>query len=219
MILVPSRGRPENVRRLWNAIQNTAAEPVHLFVRTDDDDIRYPFLESVTYHRGPRLRLGGTYNEMAATVYQSYRFLGLWNDDHLPTTPGWDVAMKAAITEPFGVSYAPDGNWENGELPTAPIVTSSMFEALGWVCLPGLTHWFVDNVWKTLGEDTKSLHFLPKVRVEHYHRVNGKAEDDQTYRDANDNHAQNHSDASRYHQWLDSDERRLNVQALLALGK
>jgi hypothetical protein len=219
IVLVPSRGRPQNIERLWTAIKATAAEPVHLFVRTDDDEPAYPFLEDVIYHRGPRLRLGATYNEMAERVASKYLYLALWNDDHLPTTPGWDVAMKRAISGPFGVAYAPDGNWERGELPTAPIVTSNMFDALGWVCLPGLTHWFVDNVWKTIGEDTDGLHFLPEVRVEHLHRVNGKAADDQTYRDANDNLLQNTADGERFHSWLASEERRQNAEMLNALGQ
>jgi hypothetical protein len=229
LAIVPTKGRPKLARRLLRAIWRTAWEPVDiafiicssemelyrraftrvqapegravLFVEVDDD---------FTYPR--KLNFGAAFAPAGV-----YRFFALLNDDHEPITHGWDVKLKDAIgDERFGVAYGPDGIWDDGTIPSAPVITSSMYEALGWVALPGLHHILVDNVWKDLAVAMGTLHFLPDVRIQHRHRQLG-AEDDATYRETNDNLAHQQEDGLTYETWS-SAQRALDVAKLEALG-
>lgn len=142
-------------------------------------------------------------NKAAAEHAFEYRYLALFNDDHEPITPGWDVAMKAALSnDPFGVAYGPDGVWEEGQVPTAPMITSSMYTALGWIALPGLHHILVDNVWMDLAKATGTLHFLPDVRIQHHHIDNGEAPMDATYAETQNNEVRNQEDRETWWAWL-----------------
>ena len=69
-ILLPSRGRPDNIVRLANSIFETASNPseIEIIVRLDEDD---PKLEQymdnppkqTTYFTGPRVVLSELWNE------------------------------------------------------------------------------------------------------------------------------------------------------------
>ena len=39
--------------------------------------------------------------------------------------------------------------------------------ALGWMCEPALSHWYVDNVWADLGRGAGCLRHLRAIKVEH----------------------------------------------------
>lgn len=223
LMIVPTKGRPHLIGRLLDATKATAAEPVDVVLVVCESELdRYrrvigpePLIQVVPddTEYPAKLNLG------AAEFAADYRYLALFNDDHVPESPGWDVALKGALaTDAFGVAYGPDGVWANGEIPSAPVLTSSMYAALGWVALPRLHHILVDNVWKTLAELTGTLHFLPDVMIRHHHRDNGLAPSDDTYRLTGDNKEHEAEDSSRYWTWIGSPEYYENIAALEALN-
>jgi hypothetical protein len=104
-------------------------------------------------------------NTAAARVWDDDVIIGHVGDDHRFRTPGWDKAIAAALTEP-GVAYGDDGYW--GErLCTAWFVSASLPRALGWLALPTVSHYAIDDAWRDLGQLTGRLHYLPDVRIEH----------------------------------------------------
>lgn len=152
---------------------------------------------------------GSTYpeklNTAADTLAPHFRYMALLNDDHEVMTPDWDRLFKGALgDDPFGVAYGPDGVWEDGQVPTAPFITTSMHRALGWVALPGLQHILVDNVWMDLAKRLDTLHFLPEVRIQHHHLDNGEAAMDATYAETQNNEARNQADRERWWEWMGS---------------
>ncbi len=146
-VLVPSRGRSENIERLYNVIQETAANPADVFlaVRVDEDDPaaeRYRALDAsmagapgLGFDYGPRVRLAASWNEMAEILTRPGPFfdlapgggngpfthLAFWGDDVVPETYGWDKMFVAELEQYGpGFAYGRDGVWDNdrwGEHP------------------------------------------------------------------------------------------------------
>ena len=100
----------------------------------------------------------------------------------MPRTSGWDWALLAAISRMggTGIAYGDDG-LQHENLPTAPVITTDITAALGWMFLPGLIHYWADNVWKDIAGQADCLAYLPEVMIEHLHPHAQKAQMDATY--------------------------------------
>jgi len=233
-VLVPSRGRPGSIQRLWDAIQLTASRPelIRLLVRLDDDDPtagRYPLqsVDQVWYSTGPRIRLAASWNALArVAVTAGATHLALWGDDNIPVTRGWDRTFVNRLAKDGpGWVYGRDGVWdrvhwdehpEHLVLPTATVMSAELYEALGWVAPPGLVHLCIDLAWRDLGQAAGCLFFEPDVTIRHFHRVAG-APNDQTYRDANDNGAQVRGDHLNVQRWRMSRDFQRDLETIRSL--
>ena len=231
-VLVPSRGRPGNIERLWRAIIATrAAHParITLRVRLDDDDPAvnaYPEThgDALIYTYGPRIRLAASWNEQAREAIRAgATHLALWGDDVVPETQGWDEKLIGMLDRYGpGFAYGRDGIWDHTYdqqvtghlvLPTACIMSAELAHALGWVSPPGLVHLCVDLAWRDLGFATGSLFYDPGVLIRHVHRLTG-APDDQTYRDANDNGDQVRTDNLAFRAWREGKGFRADMETV-----
>jgi hypothetical protein len=57
-------------------------------------------------------------------------------------------------------------------------------QALGWMALPALDHYYIDNVWHELAAHARCLAYCPDVVVEHAHFLRDKTvEHDATYKE------------------------------------
>lgn len=170
VVIVPSRGRPENIRRLRDAwVEHTVK--ASLMVVVDADDPKLPEYEEI----GPVLvnsavqRLGPILNMVATRVAGSVGVIGFMGDDHLPRTYGWDVRLMASLARP-GVAYGND--LVQGErLPTACMISASLIQTIGFMAPPRLLHLFLDDFWAELGRTVGNLAYHPDVIVEHLHPI------------------------------------------------
>jgi len=185
-VLVPSRGRPHNIQQLLESWESTVTGDTHLIVIVDDDD---PTLEEylklpVEVRVGPRLRIGGTLNVVAPEVATTSRNIGFMGDDHRPRTKGWDETFINELDKlKVGVVYGND--LAHGvNLATSVTMTSNIVNTLGYMCVPGSIHLFLDNFWMELGRGTNITYF-DDVVVEHVHPHFQKALLDNTYVEAN----------------------------------
>ncbi len=237
-VLVPSRGRPENIERLYNVIQETAAEPhrVFLAVRVDEDDparAGYQVLEQqladapgIGFEYGPRIRLAASWNEQAVwaagTESRGFTHLAFWGDDVVPETQGWDLMFVRTLEDwGPGFAYGRDGVWDSNRwdehpehlvLPTAALCDVGTYRALGYVSPPGvLTHLCIDMVWRDVGMAAGALHYVPGVMLRHMHPIRGLAPYDITYAEANEG-TQAARDHTAYPAWRNSDEFQAAVQ-------
>lgn len=236
-VLVPSRGRPGNAKRLHDAILDTAAQPdrVALHLRLDVDDptvLQYPEqvgvrVPGLRYSVGPRLKLAGSWNEQAAYASKNgVTHIALWGDDNIPVTQEWDrILLERLDRDGHGFVYGRDGVWDHtygdpyrGQLvlPTACVMTIETWRTLGFVSPPGLTHLCIDVAWRDLGLAAGCLFYEPAVLIRHFHRVSG-APDDETYREANDNRAQVRADNIAVTKWKASPHFRESVERLRVL--
>ena len=202
-VLVPSRGRPENVARLKAAFTETARF-AELAVFADEDDVRVSEYEALADEKcsvtvGPRLRLGGTLNTWAPVLAEENEILGFMGDDHLPRTLHWDEVIASKMRK-NRIVYGND-LLQGAALPTAVFMDSNIVTTLGFMVLPGQIHLFMDNFWKSLGEKLGTLKYLPDVIIEHLHYSAGKTGEDQTYVEANSS-ANWSNDQAIYEAWM-----------------
>lgn len=192
LVIVPSRGRPQNIARLLDSVRETRRTGTHVHVAVDEDDEKLPQYRAVMAKAGaegdilttgPRKGLCSWTNEIAAGQATRYPFLASLGDDHVPRTPGWDLALTRAITDMGGIgfSYPWDGTRE--DIPEAVVLSSDIVTALGWMCEPSLSHWYPDQVWADLGRGAGCLRHCRAIAVDHVHPATGQARADATTRD------------------------------------
>jgi hypothetical protein len=217
LVIVPSRGRPQNIARLLDAVHETAKMKTHVHVAVDDDDPeleRYQYVMTQAAEDGDRLTTGprkglcAWTNDIAAERAGEYLFLASLGDDHVPYTPGWDKALIRAIVEmgSTGFAYPWDGTRE--DIPEAVVMSSDIVAALGWMCMPGLSHWYVDNVWADLGRGAGCLRHLRAVKVEHAWKG------DLTSKESSETLT---ADREAYYAWRRSERMAQDVATVLAL--
>lgn len=192
LVIVPTRGRPENVARLEQAIKDTETSRADFLYIVDHDDpkakkyVRMGLNRLIVIH--DRLRLGGTLNWAARKYADLYDAIGFMGDDHLPRTEAWDLRVLEALDVETGqaprVVYGND-LLQGANLPTAVFMHSRIIRALGYMVPPGMIHLYLDNFWKDLGQSLNGLVYLPEVVIEHMHPVAGKADWDERYAEVN----------------------------------
>jgi len=186
-MLVPSRGRPDNIVALLESWQVTSGGAAELLVAVDDDDPeldRYRALD-VSLEVGPRLRLGPTLNKLAVERARDHFAIGFLGDDHRLRTKGWDQFIVKELHDlGTGIVYG-DDLLQRERLPTAVAMTSDIITTLGYMVPPGLIHMYADNAWLVLGKELGRIRYLPDVVIEHMHPIAGKAPVDVGYAEVN----------------------------------
>ncbi len=205
-LICPSRGRPQNIARLHQALLDTDFHGIFV-VGVDDDDTGYledqsPRYENTVYEVNPRLRLAGTLNKLALEYADKADIIGFVGDDHLPQGT-WEADILAAFErQPTGFVYGND-QYQRQALPTAVFVSSNIVKAIGYMCPPGFVHMYLDNVWLSLGSEAGCIQYLEDTNIEHLHPAAGKAEWDPRYEEVNSTETV-HGDAALYHTWRET---------------
>jgi hypothetical protein len=185
LVVTPSRARPHNVERLWEAMQETCRGDTTLLIGLDDDDetrTSYPAGPQYEVHPGMRHKVVGWINALAVPRAGQYKAIGHFGDDCVPRTAGWDVTvMEALEKQPFAFgddlerSQRPEGS-----LPTHIFMRSAIVRRLGYVGPPAMQHMWVDFAWMAWGA-AAGMTYLPGVVIEHMHFTSGKAPVDGSY--------------------------------------
>lgn len=191
-MLLPTRGRPALVERLFKSITETTAQPerVEIILFVDDDDTGSHHLDSeeisVTRLIGPRTSMG--YYNSACYAAARGDIIILVNDDMVIGTPGWDnmiAGMDAGFSDKIYLAYGND-LFKKGNLCTFPILSRRTCELLVEPYPAAYQGAFIDyhlfDIFKRLqhaGFDR--IRYLEDVVFEHLHYRTGKASFDETY--------------------------------------
>lgn len=211
-LLVPTRARPHNARKLIDAWWSATEGKSTLYFMVDSDDpeiLSYQDIAitvdnaDVVVMIGRPARLVEWTNFMAEHLWQrtGHKIFGSIGDDHLPESSGWESAIIEAVEampNKAGVVYGDDGV-HGGNLATAFFMTANITDALGYMCPPELEHLYCDNAAMDIGR-ASTLIYLPDVKITHYHPIAGKAEWDDTYVRGNEGRVQHH-DSLAYSKW------------------
>jgi hypothetical protein len=185
LVILPSRGRPQNVERCINALKENSLISDFCVAIDDDQSDLYPRLDGVIYEVNPRLRVNGTLNLVASKYANQYKTISFIGDDHLVKSKNWDELLAEPInSKGYGISYGND-LLQGHNLATAAMISTNIIEILGFMSPPQLIHLFIDNFWTVLGLNIGSLYYFDDVIIEHLHPYAGKAEMDAGYIDAN----------------------------------
>lgn len=187
MIILPSKGRPDNLQRFIQAYKDTCATLPIRVILDAGDAYRYAAIALPENWVRVSVPAGTTLGGIFAKIFEKYPnepFYGMVADDIVPETSGWDVIM-ADLCQPDKIVWGECGI-QNERLPVHPFIGGDLVRKLGWWSAPGLKHWYVDNVWKHLVDSLSCGIYLPQVKMPHHHYVNGLAVMDRTYREQPD---------------------------------
>jgi len=182
-LLVPSRGRPARLSRLWESVKATATASTTLIAGLDEDDpTRDGYPPGPVYVTEPGLRYVTAWvNRLAALYADGFAVLGTVGDDNVCETPGWDSAIVAALERnPFAFGNDLYPLRAPGTLACHIFMRRATYRALGYFGPPELTHMYVDVAWMAWGVSC-GISYLDDVHIRHEHYTTGRAACDETY--------------------------------------
>lgn len=103
--------------------------------------------------------------------------IGYVGDDCLFETEGWEKEVREKLISTEGIVYCND-LLKGEEVPNNVFIHGGIIEKIGFMCPPGLKHYYIDNYWKDLGLRTHKIFYFDDLVIEHLHHGNGKAEKD-----------------------------------------
>lgn len=189
-VIVPSRGRPDNIRELNEAFHDTMTESP-MFVVCDHDDPQLREYEKVAQNlfvfRRESKGMAVPLNKAVRKLLREYQFthFAFLGDDHRPRTHRWDQAWIDILEDHGGLVYG-DDLFQGENLPTAVGMEGIIAMELDGMVPEGFIHLYLDNFWKKLGEDIGRLFYLPDCIIEHCHPLLGKSQVDEGYLRVND---------------------------------
>jgi hypothetical protein len=172
LVIVPTMNRPAQMARLHESFHDTSAAGTDLAVVLDRPYASlYDCPAGAAWLPHPSDRAEPTtikINYAARQYKDAYRTLMFCGDDHT-FTPGWDTLLLGALDRMGGTGFAYPKTERLPDLPEVCAVTADVVRALGWLALPVLRHYFIDNAWKELGEAIGRYAYVPESVVPHHH--------------------------------------------------
>jgi hypothetical protein len=132
------------------------------------------------YYPPQNLGLCGSLNLFYRT-FPDCDWYGIVCDDEFVFTDGFDKILPEAAGR-WKISHGNDGWKSQDRIHTYSVTGGSLIRAIGWWALPGLWHWYFDDVWEMLAADLNIRVWCQDVKTEHRHHMAGKAEFDATYK-------------------------------------
>lgn len=223
-IVVPTRGRPENMLRLARAFAETCTAGTQLYFVMDQGDpaaLQFEKMYQVATAYSPRTHIAQFQNSGMVDALNNgarhirTKYIGFMGDDHLPRTVGWDQRYIESLDNGNVIVWG-DDLLQGENFPTQVAMPTKVVDALGWMAPPQFHHLCIDLVWKDWGLAT-SYEYLPDVIVEHLHPANGKATLDEGYLRVNSIEVCS-SDSAKYYDYRDNGGLATDVAKLKEAG-
>jgi hypothetical protein len=239
-VIVPTRGRPENIRRLigaWDFTNAWDSADLVLVADSDDPEIQgYRDVVELTRHPDTEeclvrliemavwMPMVHKLNMVAKDVAEGWGTeappfaLAFAGDDHVPQTIGWAARYLTVLHElGSGMVYGDDG-YQGRKLSTEWAITADVVRRLGRMVPAPVEHMYCDNSMMDLFGGAGALKHLPEVRIEHMHPYAGKAKTDAQY-DRVNHRDQFAKDRRAYEGWKHGDVFRTDVAAIRHLRR
>jgi len=216
MFVMCTRGRPHFVKefiRCWHDIKGSY--PVTILI--DDDDPKVEDYKLIDYPKNWTV----LYNESAKPVIKysnwlkdnmHHDFYGIIADDLRPKTVELDKILVLAAKN-NQIAYPNDSIQFEG-LCTHPVIGGDLVRATGWILNTDFFHFYTDNAWMYIGQQTNKLHYFPDVLCPHIHHSVGTREADETSFGLDQNFA---ADYQRYTSWLSSPKTAELIEKIIAI--
>lgn len=177
-----TRNRYSLCKQMLESFLNTCFNETHIIFSLDEDDKQYEDYKNLfQLHDIPFLTLpyGSVTHHINSMYYSTlpYDYYHITNDDVIYRTQGWDKILLAGLGTDKGIVYGND-LFQGENLPTFPIVSREICEALGWLQCPSISKYYGDTIWKEIGQKTSCLYYNRDVIIEHIHNLNGKRDQD-----------------------------------------
>ena len=188
MWLLPSRRRPANLARFFDAYKATGATTPGMVIIDQEDLVEhYADYRAIGLPVGWHLdaTVGKTQGEKIAEVWhrvQHCAWLGLIGDDCEPRTPALGPAAARAAWTLANIVSCDDGWQAPKRLGNCWVMGGELVRAVGYIFPPGLQHLCVDDVWETIGREAGCWTCRMDVLVAHRHVLKGEAAADDTHK-------------------------------------
>jgi len=185
IVIIPTRGRPDNAVALEQAFvdTNTTAKRVYVVDFSDETRSEYSWklpLESVIMIHNETKGMAYPLNYVAREFLGEFDNFAFMGDDHRPRTANWDQLFVEQLYSGSDIVYGND-LFQGAALPTAVAMSSQIVKELGGMVPDTQRHLYLDNFWLKLGQDLGKIKYMPEVIIEHCHAFNGKAPMDENY--------------------------------------
>jgi hypothetical protein len=173
-ILCPSRGRPEDLRRLCDSINSTAEHPerIEILVYLDNDDtatkeVDYKNIPNVKFFRGPRVWMSHAQNFLYCQ--SKGEIIMACADDFVFRTPSWDQKILGKFfshEDQILLLYCNDLGVHAGKIPTHFFLHRRVPEILGtWVMQGRSSQW---DLWVyEILNNISRVDYLSDIVIEH----------------------------------------------------
>jgi hypothetical protein len=192
-ILCPTRGRPDNVRKLVLSALTNAEKPdnIEFLFYVDTDDLSFPkdlvleFPNQIKVISGPRLWISNSHNVLYA--FSIGEILMTAGDDMEFKTESWDLRVRSqfsSVEDKIALVFGNDNATHAGKIAVHGFFHQHWVHCVGTWVQPGRgVPW---DLWTTENANLLGrLIFLEDMVISHNHYRQGgaHAEFDQTYRD------------------------------------
>lgn len=197
IVLIPTLNRPALLLRFMSSAVLTKTMCDMWFLIDDEDysknEADYQDIESkcpanwMIKKTGKSVSMGDKVRFVWPLILlNGYEWVGLLNDDHVCVTDEWDQKSEKRLDGTNFVSTN-DGSWNFGSRVVGLTAWSMpLLEACGFPIFPrNLQHWFIDDVWKSIGESTGCWHETMMIDIHHRHVFKGEMEQDETFKVTN----------------------------------
>lgn len=190
-LLVPTRGRPGSMQRLWDSAVSTADDKENLeivFYMDNDDHYslkQFEKMDSPQHHGivGNRIVLSEMWNEcQKIATGEIYQHCG---DDLVFRSKGWDTLVRNHISsfeDKIAFVYGRDGI-QDEKLGTHGFLHKNWVNAVGYFVPPYFSCDFNDTWLTEVSSLIGRRIYEPNIFTEHMHWAVGKQPRDQTYSD------------------------------------
>lgn len=192
-VLVPTRGRPDGVRRLVTSARDTATDEVRFVFYVDDDDEPSPAVVdelSETLLVGPRIVLSEMWNR--CWEHADADVAMHCGDDIIFRTHGWDQRVLHEFDrypDRIVFVHGEDGI-QHGNIGTHGFLHRRWIETVGYFVPPYFSSDYNDLWLSEVADALGRRVYLPDVYTEHMHPVAGKAPLDLTHQERLARHQQ-----------------------------
>lgn len=186
-ILCPTRGRPNNMRRLFESVYSTAdSKDIEIIFYIDADDgpsIDMALELGTSSIVGPRIVL----SEMWNRCYEMSRggILMHCGDDIIFRSDSWDTLVLKAfdeVSDKILLVYGRDGLQDEG-LGTHTFMHRKWAETVGYFVPPYFSSDYNDTWLNDVAIAIGRRKYIPEIYTEHMHPAAGKSEWDKTHQE------------------------------------
>ena len=188
-LIVPTRNRPEQLRKLITSAYETASDPDNVefcFYIDNDDTVSEEVIlsfnnKNIKYMIGERYILASLWNDAFELATSDIFWHG--NDDIIFRTPGWDKAVLEAFEtydDKIVFVYPASGN-PNQKSGTHGFLHRNWVNTVEYFMPPFFSSDGCDGWINEVALVLNRIVFLPNVLIEHMHYTVGKAAMDTTY--------------------------------------
>lgn len=185
-VVMPTRGRPDNIRRVVQSARETAELPPDFVFYVDDDDATSLHTASelgVTVHVGPRIVLSEMWN--TAVKFALYDVVMHCGDDIVFRSAGWDRIVLDEFErwpDRLVLVHGRDG-FQDANLATHGFYHRAWIDLFGYLVPPYFASDYND-LWNTEVADSAGRRvYKPEIYTEHMHPVVGKGPLDATHQE------------------------------------